>query len=250
MQVMVNGLLVNYHIGGKGPLVLILHGWGDESKNWRKVSERLGKHFRVLIPDLPGFGGTDIPQKAWTLDDYAQFVHDFLLKLELPTPHAVLGHSNGGAIAIRGLSLGVLQAEKLVLLASAGIRNEYKGRKKAIRLVAKAGKGLTKPLPKSVTHRLRRRLYTTIGSDMLVAEHMQETFKLVVNDDVQHDAKQVGVPALLLYGNEDVATPLRYGRKLQLSLPNAQLEVIDDAEHFLHKDQFEIVMKKVEEFLS
>lgn len=250
MQVMVNGLLVNYHVGGTGPLVLVLHGWGDESKNWRKVSERLGKHFRVLIPDLPGFGGSDTPTQAWGLDEYAQFVHDFLQKLELSTPEAIIGHSNGGAIVIRGLSTGALQSDKLILLASAGIRNEYKGRKKAIRLVAKAGKGLTKPLPKSVTHRLRRRLYTSIGSDMLVAEHMQETFKQVVNDDVQADAKKITIPALLLYGDKDVATPLRYGRKLQLSLPNAHLEVIEDAEHFLHKDQFEVVMKKVEDFIS
>lgn len=247
---MVNGLLVDYQLSGKGPLVLILHGWGDEGKNWRQVSERLSKHFRVLVPDLPGFGGTDAPHVAWSLDDYATFIRDFLIKIECTHVDAVIGHSNGGAIAIRGLGAHLLQTDKLVLLASAGIRNEYKGRKKAIRLVAKAGKGLTKPLPAKVTHRLRRRLYTTIGSDMLVAEHMQETFKQVVNDDVQVDAKRVQIPALLLYGDKDVATPLRYGRKLQLCLPNAELKVIADAEHFLHQDQPELVMKYVEEFLQ
>lgn len=250
MQVMVDGLLTSYHLSGKGPLLLILHGWADEAGSWQQVSQRLSKDFQVLIPDLPGFGGTAVPPKAWGLNDYAQFVADFLEKIEVPDVEVILGHSNGGAIAIRGLANKILHTKKLVLLASAGIRSEYKGRKKAIRLVAKAGKGLTKPLPNKVTDRLRRRLYTTVGSDMLVAEHLQETFKQIVNDDVQADAKQVAVPTLLLYGDKDVATPLKYGRKLQLSMPNAELEVVSDAEHFLHKDQFEIVMKKVEEFLT
>lgn len=248
---MVNGLLTSYRSSGKGPVVLILHGWGDEAKSWKKVSEHLSKHYQVLIPDLPGFGGTDVPATAWGLTDYAGFVQEFLSKIEAPSKvHAIIGHSNGGAIAIRGLRMGALSSDKLVLLASAGVRSEYKGRKKAIRLVAKAGKAMTKPLPEKVTSRLRRRLYTTIGSDMLIAEHMQETFKRVVNDDVQVDAKQVATPALLLYGDKDVATPLRYGRKLQAALPHATLSVVEDAEHFLHNDQFEFVMKKTEEFIA
>lgn len=247
---MVNGLLANYHQSGKGKLVLVLHGWGDEAKKWQPVTRKLSKEYQVLVPDLPGFGGTDTPSIAWGLNEYATFIGDLLQKIDVTNMHGIIGHSNGGAIAIRGLANGSFTADKLVLLASAGVRSEYKGRKKAIRLVAKAGKGLTKPLPKSVTHRLRRRLYTSVGSDMLIAEHMQETFKLIVNDDVQADAKKVTAPTLLLYGDKDVATPLRYGRKLQLCLPNAELKVIENAEHFLHQDQFEIVMKHVEGFLS
>jgi len=243
-------MLVNYSLSGKGPLVLLLHGWGDEAKNWSRVAQRLAKHHKVLIPDLPGFGGTAAPSKAWGLSEYATFLKDFLQKIDASETYAVIGHSNGGAIAVRGLAKGTIRADRLVLLASAGVRNEYKGRKKALRMVAKAGKGLTKPLPSKVTNRLRRRLYTTIGSDMFVAEHLQETFKKVVSDDIQQDAKKVAIPALLLYGDKDVATPLRYGRKLQFCLPNARLEVIANAEHFLHQDQFEIVMNQVEEFLQ
>src|SRR5690606_38998725 len=118
--------------------------------------------------------------------------------------------SNGGAIAIRGMARGWLSADNLVLLASAGIRGEYKGRVKALRLITKAGKALTTPLPKSVKQRLRKKVYATVGSDMLVAEHLQETFKKVVTDDVREDAARLALPTLLIYGDQDDATPVRY----------------------------------------
>jgi pimeloyl-ACP methyl ester carboxylesterase len=249
MQIVVDQLLTTYQLAGDGKLVVLLHGWGDSSKGSAALQTALSKKYQMLAIDLPGFGGTQAPAGEWGLDDYAGFVAAVLVKLSLK-PYAIIGHSNGGAIAIRGLALGSLSAQKLVLLASAGVRNQYNGRKKVLQLAAKTGKALTKPLPQRVQNKLRAKAYQTIGSDMLVAEHMQQTFKKIVTDDVQADAKHIDIPTLLVYGYDDTATPVHYGELLQAAIGHSELHVVPAAGHFVHLDQPQIVSSLVKEFLT
>ena len=250
MQVVVDSLLTHYEVQGKGKPVLLLHGWGDTAAGMAGLQHALAKKYKVLAIDLPGFGGTEPPQVVWGLDDYALFVANFLKKIEQKNIAAIIAHCNGGAIALRGLSKEWLVADKLVLLASAGIRGEYKGRIKAIRLVTKAGKALVMPLPKSIKDKLRRKVYKTVGSDMLVAEHLQETFKKVVTDDVRSDAAQLLLPTLLIYGEQDEATPLRYGELYHELIPGSTLEVLPGAGHFVHVERPEVVTKAIKEFIG
>lgn len=250
MQVIVDSLLTHYETHGKGKLVLLLHGWGDTAAGLRGLQTELAKKHKVIALDLPGFGGSQAPETAWGLDDYAYFVDHFLAKIEAKKLKAILGHSNGGAIAIRGMARGWLSADKLVLLASAGIRGEYKGRVKALRMITKAGKALTAPLPKSVKEKLRGKVYKTVGSDMLVAEHLQETFKKVVTDDVRVDALHLTLPTLIVYGDKDESTPLRYGKMFHEAIKGSQLEVIAGAGHFVHTDEPEKVTKAIKGFLK
>ncbi len=249
MQAIVDSLMTQYIRKGTGKTVLILHGWGDTSQGLKALSDKLSQHYEVVALDLPGFGGTQSPHAVWGLTEYATFVQHFAAKVGLADVYAYIGHSNGGAIAIRGLGQGILRADKLVLIASAGIRGEYNGRNKLLRVLTKAGKAATTPLPKSVKTKLRRKVYDAVGSDMLVAEHLQETFKKVVTDDVRQDAQQVKIPALLLYGENDQATPPRYGEQYHQLLQTSTLEVVGGAGHFVHIDKPEIVEKAVEEFL-
>ena len=249
MQVVVDSLITQYSESGAGKTVLLLHGWGDSLAGFRDLQANLSKNYRVIAVDLPGFGQTQQPAGPWNLDDYVKFVQNFLTKLNI-TPFAIIGHSNGGAIAIRGLASSRIQADKLILLDSAGIRGEYKGRIKAIRLVTKAGKLMTTPLPKGTKQKLRKKVYESIGSDMLVAEHMQETFKNVVTDDVRADAETIVIPTLLIYGSEDTATPPEYGRQFQQRIKGSVFELVPGAGHFVHHDQPAVVFARIEEFLK
>jgi len=250
MQVIVDSLLTQYETHGKGKPVLLLHGWGDSTAGLRSLAVALAKKYKVLALDLPGFGGTQTPPAAWGLDDYAYFVTHFLAKIEAKRPLAIVGHSNGGAIAVRGMARGWLTADRLVLLASAGVRGEYKNRVKAIRLIAKAGKALAAPLPKAVKRRLRRKVYQSVGSDMLVAEHLQDTFKKVVTDDVRADASHLTLPTLLIYGDQDENTPVTFGQQLHKAIQGSKIEIIPGAGHFVHIDQPEKVTKFVKDFLG
>ncbi len=146
MQIVVDQLLTTYQLTGSGKLVIWLHGWGDSSQGSLAMQAELAKTFQVLAIDLPGFGGTQAPAEAWGLSDYADFVQKVIEKLGLKS-YVIIGHSNGGAIAIRGLVQGSLRAKKLVLLASAGIRNQYTSRKRSCAWPPKHGKALAKPLP-------------------------------------------------------------------------------------------------------
>lgn len=250
MQVIVDSLVTHYEVQGKGKPLLLLHGWGDNVAGLKRLQMALAGHYRVLAVDLPGFGGTQAPQTVWGLDEYAQFVAHFLAKIDEGALWAIVGHSNGGAIAIRGLAKRWLSSEKLVLLASAGIRGEYKGRVKAIRLITKAGKVLATPLPRSVKDRLRKKVYQTAGSDMLVAEHLQESFKKVVTDDVRADAAQLQLPVLLIYGEQDESTPVRYGEFLHQAIDGSVLEILPGAGHFIHNDRPDDVAQAIKEFLQ
>lgn len=248
MQVIVDSLLTAYDILGSGQPVLFLHGWGDNRHGLRPLALSLEGKQTVLL-DLPGFGQTQAPPKAWGLDDYAAFVGDFLKKTEFK-PVAIVAHSNGGAIAIRGLANGSLKTDKLVLLASAGIRDEYTARKKGLKLLAKGAKLLTAPLPKRAKHKLKRGAYNAIDSELFVAEHLQETFRKIVADDVMQDAARVNVPVLLVYGSDDESTPLRYGEKFAAVMPKAELKVVPGAGHFVHVDEADAVSTYLKDFLK
>lgn len=249
MQIVVNSLLTEYERLGTGPSIVLLHGWGDNHRSLQQLARRLARRFNVVSLDLPGFGSTASPPDIWGLDDYADFVAAFLKKLAVK-PFVFIGHSNGGAIAVRGLARGKLHSDKLVLLSSAGIRNQYKGRIKVLRYLTKTGKAITTPLPKSVKSRLRAKVYTTIGSDMLVAEHLQETFKKVVTDDVLADASVIKLPVLLIYGDRDTATPPVYGKRFKQAFPQATLKLITGGGHFLHIEEPEAISTLIMDFLK
>jgi len=249
MQVVVDGLLTAYERSGKGKTVVLLHGWGDRASGLRGIRRALAAHFDVVAPDLPGFGGTQAPDAVWGLDDYATFVAHFVQKVGAADVYAYVAHSNGGAIVLRGLAHGELTAARIALLAGAGIRGERRGRLQLLKYVTKAGKIFAAPLPPAVQRRLRHKLYGAVGSDLLVAEHLQETFKRVVGDDVRADAATVTVPALLVYGELDQETPLRYGELFHELLQGSTLEILPEAGHFVHLDRPHAVIRAVEEFL-
>lgn len=250
MTIIVNDYVVNYQKQGKGPVVVLLHGWGDSLSTFRDLTSKLSRHYTVITLDLPGFGGSDAPKQTFDLEKFAEHIADFLQKIDCNNVYAYIGHSNGGAIAMRGLASGILRSEKLVLLASSGIRSTYKGRKRALRYAAKVAKYPTKLLPQATQAKLKRRAYRTIGSDLFVAEHLQETFKKVVSEDVAHEAAMISQPALLLYGSLDKATPPAYGEKFHGQIENSELKIIEGADHFLHHTHGNKVASEVLEFLE
>lgn len=250
MNVVVDKSLVNYQIQGNGPAVVLLHGWGDNLSTFKELTKYIKSDYTVISLDLLGFGGSEPPKDTYDLEKYAKFVSDFLHKIDQRHVYAFVGHSNGGAICIRGISSGLLKSEKLVLLASSGVRSVYKRRKKILRLAAKTAKIPTRLLPKSTQLKLKKKAYKTIGSDLFVAEHLQDTFKNVVTEDVVHEAAMISEPTLLLYGTNDDSTPVSYGEKFAQQIENSELKIIDGADHFLHHTHSDKVNKLVLDFLD
>lgn len=236
MQLLVDSLLIQYADVGNGPVVLLLHGWGDRHETFALLQAELKDSYRIIALDLPGFGRSQAPATAWDLDNYALVVEHFLAKLDISSLTAVIGHSNGGALAIRSLATGHLKAEKLVLLAASGVRDVQKVRRLGIQAVAKTGKVMTFWLPSSTRSRLQKKLYGSVGSDMLVAPALKETFKRTVRQDIQQDAKKLDIKTLLIYGDQDKATPVQsVGERLHKLIVGSELIVIPGADHFVHQ---------------
>lgn len=236
MQVVVQDLITHYEKQGDGETLLLLHGWGDKLETFEPLLPSLSERFTVLRLDLPGFGKSQKPPVAWNLDDYARFTRDFLEKLEgSKQPYGIIGHSNGGALVIRGISLGLLKPQRLVLLAASGVRNTGTVRRFVIKLIAKTGKILTFWLPSGTKQKLQKKLYGTVGSDMLVSPELQETFKRTVRQDIQEDAAKLKLPTLLIYGENDKATPVdEVGSRLHRLLEKSELKTVAGADHFVH----------------
>lgn len=239
MQVIVNSLLTTYSRVGEGKnIILFLHGWADSSNTFEGLAKQIIKEnpeCSAVLLDLPGFGGTSASEESWNLADYANFVSDFLAKTKL-TPYAILGHSNGGAIAIYGLANNILSAQKLILIGSAGIR-EKSVKKTVLRAVAVPAKAALKIAPQTTQKRVKKKLYSAIGSDYMIAEHMKETFKNVVSEDVRVAASKITIPTCLIYGEDDTSTPPSYGEILASALPNSRLHTIPLTGHFVHHEQ-------------
>ncbi len=249
MQVVVDELLTNYKRIGNGKPVLLLHGWADNLETFNAIESELVQDFDLIAIDLPGFGKSQQPKIAWKLEDYTRFLRKFLEKIDTE-PYCVIGHSNGGALAIKGVANRDLKTQKLILLASSGIRTTQSFRRFFIKIIAKTGKLLTFFLPQATKDKLKRKLYGTVGSDMLVAEHMQETFRLTVKQDVLKDSSSITIPTLLIYGDKDKATPSNFGEKFSQAIKGSQLKIITGATHFVHHDNPDEVAKYIKEFLE
>jgi pimeloyl-ACP methyl ester carboxylesterase len=250
MNVVVNGILTAYATQGKGKVVVLLHGWGSDLHTFDGLIVELSKNYACLVVDLPGFGGSEPPPAAWGLDEFGLHLQATLQKLGISSPYAVVGHSNGGAVAIRALHAGSLTALRLVLLGSAGIRNKQSARRAALKLVAKTGKLITRPLPSAARTKLRNKLYRAAGSDMLLIPHMHQTFQKTVGQDVQQDAAYLKLPTLLVYGELDDATPPADGQKLAYLIQGSHLEIVPGAGHFVHLDKPAEVGALIKEFLA
>ena len=96
------GLLWHVQVMGAGPVLVLLHGTGAATHSWRALAPMLAKTYTIVAPDLPGHGFTGTPEHGagFALPRVAQGVIALLRELDV-TPHALVGHSAGAAIAVR-----------------------------------------------------------------------------------------------------------------------------------------------------
>lgn len=248
MNVVVDGLMTSYQKIGHGKqTVLCLHGWGDTSKTFAKLIEQLADNYTFYVLDLPGFGATQPPANAWGVHDYSNFVKNWLAKTNINVD-AIIGHSFGGAVAI--VAAPGISAKKLILIASAGVRNQPSIKKSVLKAGAKVTKFPTYLLPSAKRQNLKRKVYQAIGSDSMMIPHMQTTYQRIIKEDVREAAKNYKGQALLIYGTKDQDTPVADGQRLNAVLLNSKLETIAESGHFVHQEAATQVAKMIKGFLQ
>ena len=121
-QTEVSGRTCAFGVGGDGPTVVFLHGWGLSGPAYRAPLKRLlARGLRVFAPTLPGFGGTaPLPVATYGLDAYAAWVDAFCAAVGITEPVTLLGHSFGGGVAIQTALDHPDRVSGLVLINSIG----------------------------------------------------------------------------------------------------------------------------------
>ena len=263
----VRGARLRYLAGGEGEPLVLVHGLGGSAANWLALAPLLLPGRRLLVPELPGHGGSAPLPAAPSLNAYADRV-GLLIEQEGFVPAPVVGHSLGGAIALRLAIRRPETVSALVLAGAAGISSGSRNVKYALTIT-----GIVKPGRKIAPHRarvarsalLKRLVFGRWGAadPPALSPELVEAFlsgparhtdtvsaaKALMRDDPRPDLERVRCPALVLWGARDNQLPIAdafdYARRLR-----ARLRVIADCGHLLIAERPEACADAIERFLA
>ena len=246
------------------PPVLLLHGWGSSAALMEAAGRPLAASRRVHALDLPGHGRTPAPPHlpdgtAWGVPEYAALVAHYIEANGL-APVPVVGHSNGGRIALTMASDEATSGliSKMVLVSPSGVtpprppayylRKAYVGALKApFRLVPDG------PLRARGLAWLRTTVYWHLvaSNDYAQAsDAMRETFVRTVNHHVDDRLGRIRVPTLVVWGDADAAVSQAQMDTLVRGVPDAGLLVLPGAGHYGYLDAYDTYAAAVVSFLG
>lgn len=220
--------------------IFILHGWTYSTDKWKPfISFVEANGISPVLLNVPGL--TEGTTRVWTLDDYVEWLKE---KLEDEKAPILIGHSNGGRIAIAFASKYPSKLKQLILIDSAGIyHNELPIRLKRLifRNLAKIGKKI------SSSKKLRDLLYKVAKeSDYKNATpQMRQTMVNLISSDLTPQLNEITTPSLIIWGKMDKSTPLSDGQLMHKQIKNSKIYIIDDARHSPHFTNTEEVGKKI-----
>ena len=237
----VNGIGINYEQKGSGELVVLLHGWGSNIKLFANLIDLLSAKYTVVAKDMPGFGESEEPKTPWCVDDYVQFVIDFLKDYDAKEV-TLLGHSFGGRVIIKMHSRESLplKVKKVILVDSAGIMPPKSNKKSWRTRYYKMGKAVlsTKLVQKLAPDALENFRKKMGSADYAAASPMmRQVMVKVVNEDLEPYLPNIKCPTLLVWGVNDTATPLSDGEKMEKLIPDAGLVRLENAGHYSFLEQ-------------
>ncbi len=209
--------------------VVFVHGAGSSHHIWRDQWAGLKGTARLVIPDLPGHAeSSGTPRES--IAEYAAWLADFIAELGLRN-FVLAGHSMGGAIALTAALSGIRGLDALVLVGTGaklrvspiifdGITNRF---------VEFAPEFVEMLLGKDAGSPLKEELTTDMLS-MRPAVFLAD-FRACDAFDVRDRLASVRVPTLVVNGDEDRLTPLKYGEFLATGIPGAVLKIMHGAGH-------------------
>lgn len=244
-HIVINNIDICYKLCGEGQAVVLLHGWGQKMIMMDFIQEHLAKRFKVLNIDLPGHGESQDPDRAYSVEDYCQLLKQMLDALSITDP-ILIGHSFGCRIAFHYAAQ--YPTNKMVMCGAAGLLPkrgwEYQLKTKSFKLAKKiVSLSGEKNLEKFKQH------YGSADYKN-VSGVMRETFVKVVNDDVKPLLAKIKCPVILIFGENDDATPLWMGKELESSLADGALIVFENDDHYAYFHQPQRLLAIVDSFLG
>ena len=259
-----NGIKTNYLEAGKGDPVVLIHGSGPgvtSYANWRLVLPALAENFRVLAPDMVGFGFSERPANIkYGVQTWADQVVGLMDTLELPTAHMV-GNSFGGAIALRIATQHPDRVGKLVLMGSMGVpfpiteglervwgyEPSFENMRKVLDVFA-----YSRDLVNDELAEVRYRGSIQPGfqesfAAMFPAPRQRWVEAMCTAED---EIRRLPHRTLIVHGREDQVIPVQTSLRLMELIDNADLSVFSHCGHWSMIERTKDFNRSVSEFFS
>ncbi len=235
---------IAYEKTGEGKPLVILHGWGSSKRVMMPIAKNLAHLRSCYVLDLPGFGDSPEPVRAWSINDYADAVQAFIESLEEEVD--VLVHSFGGRIILKlcARDFGKATIGKVLITGGAGMKPKRSLKFYLKKYTAKILKAPFMILPGSLRQKALEwlrgtALWKSLGSSdySKLSGVMRETFVKSVSEHLEFTLAKIPHEVLLLWGENDDATPVYQGRRIEKGIENAALVIIEDAGHYAFLDK-------------
>lgn len=260
MYLTANGGRVHYQTWGAGPPVVLLHGFPLSGAMWRPQGEDLGDRWQVVAPDFRGFGASDPPAGAMTLEAYADDVLRVADALGL-SRFVLGGLSMGGYVVFRVLVRAAGRVEAVILADTRADPDTEDSRRRRLDGIARIERegpegflaDLTATLVGPTTRARRSDVLETVRAMARAAHPRGLTAALAAmaeRPDSRPMLSRLAVPVLVLVGEEDTVTPPDVARAMAAAIPGARLVVVPGAGHLASLEQPEAFTGAVREFLT
>jgi 2-hydroxymuconate-semialdehyde hydrolase len=245
-EIVAAGIRTNYHDIGSGPPVLLIHGSGPGVSawaNWRQTLSLLAPRFRVLAPDMVGFGFTERPADIrYDMDMWLRHVTGFLDALGIEQAH-VVGNSFGGALAIALAIRHPKRVRRLVLMGAAGVRfpitealDAVWGYEPSIESMRRMldifayDRGLVTDELAELRYRASIRPGVQEAFSAMFPAPRQRWVEALASPE--EDIRAIPHETLIVHGREDRVIPLANALKLEQTIHRAQLHVFGRCGHW------------------
>lgn len=207
--------------------IVILHGWGVESERYKSLKQLFEKKaFKVYLPELP-------MDREYTIFDYEKILLNFIKNNNIKKP-ILLGHSFGGRISLVAVSKNPDKFTSLILTGVPGYNPVPSIKKHFFYVLAKMGKLLFILPPLSFLDKLARKLlYFFSGSFDYYKTHgaVKQTFINIIKTNLDPFIKNINIPTLLLWGENDHITPVWIAKKMNKNIKSSKLVIIPKEDH-------------------
>jgi pimeloyl-ACP methyl ester carboxylesterase len=263
-EVLVGGVRLHYVEAGEGPPLLLLHGLNGSTFSFRLLMPYLARHFRTIAVDLKGFGYSDRPSSGdYSLGAQARLVAGFLDALGIDRAF-VLGHSLGGAVAMRLALASPERVERLILVSAADDSELRRGLRSArlVRPLLPVVAAFTVQNQRFRRMSLRSACYDPAFITPEIMEgymaptrirgHLHALGSLMVDRrrDAPLDAASITQPTLIMWGSADRWIASSHGERLRALIPSSSFVLIEKAGHLVLEEQPQECSRVIIDFLK
>jgi len=260
---------------GEGPPLVLIHGVWASHQWWRWQAPVLARDYKVFLLDVRGHGQSSPLQRAYSVEGFTQDLRSFLQQVEVDKP-VLIGWSMGGIISMQYCMDYPSEVKALVLIATLGHRDlrlkfrilfdffqarlgllmDFTAPRKYDRTAKKFSYGYHDLLEKQVRNMLSpntsEEVFKWVMADLTnnPRESFLDVIKSIWNWEAGEKLRRIKIPTLILVGKDDTLTPPHFSRLIHKAIPFSELEIVDNAGHYIAIERPELVNTKILNFLK